>query len=158
MGSYTVGLALLDAIPVLFFGGSMLLVAQMFGYKLFMVGAVIAFVGGALQALWKLFLGWKKKDIPILHLLFPPALAIGFMLMMLGLLFGRELLNFPAMLAAVTGMPSLVLFIVGVVGLFVMAYLSKKLDRKSPKQNWIAPTVNAVAEACIFFALLLIRL
>lgn len=158
MEGFTVALALVDAIPVLFFGGSMLVVAQLFDSRLFLAGAIVAFVGGVFQVLWKLFLGWKKKDIPILHLLFVPMLTIGWILMMLGLVLGHEKLNFPGMWAAVTSMPSLVLFIIGILALFVMVYLAKKMDQKSAKANWIEQGTNALAQGCIFFGLLFIWL
>ena len=85
MEGFTVAMALVDAIPVLLFGGSMLLIAGMFDSTLFVVGAVMAVVGGLFQVAWKLVLGWKKKSVPILHLLFAPLLSIGGLVMMLGL-------------------------------------------------------------------------
>ena len=158
MEGFTVALALVDAVPVLFFGGSMLVIARLLDSGLFLAGAIIAVVGGFCQVLWKLVLGWKKKNVPILHLLFAPLLAIGGLIMMLGLVFDREKLNFPGMWAAVTSLPSLILFIVGILALGLMVYFAKHMDQTSAKANWTEQITNAVAQGCFFFGLLAILL
>lgn len=158
MEGFTVALALVDAIPVLFFGGSMLVISSIFDSTLFMIGAIVAVVGGLCQVTWKLILGWKKVNVPVLHLAFAPLLAGGGILMMLGLVLDHEKLNFPGMWAAVRSMPSLVLFIIGILALGLMVYFSKHMDQTSAKANWTEQITNAVAQGCIFFALLAIAL
>ena len=39
--NFTLSLALVDALPVLFFGGSMILIGLLFGSPLFMIGAAL---------------------------------------------------------------------------------------------------------------------
>ena len=52
---FTVGLALVDAIPVLIFCASMVLIGVKFPQPVFLVGAIAMAVGGVSQVLWKLF-------------------------------------------------------------------------------------------------------
>ncbi|MDO4809343.1 MAG: hypothetical protein Q4A04_05205 [Eubacteriales bacterium] len=41
--NFTLSLALVDALPVLFFGGSMILIGLLFGSPLFLIGAALCF-------------------------------------------------------------------------------------------------------------------
>ena len=54
MEGFTVSLALVDAIPVLFFGASMILVAERFGSPLFIAGASLSTAAGCFKVLWKM--------------------------------------------------------------------------------------------------------
>ena len=46
MEGFTIGLALVDAVPVLSFGISMVIIASKFGSPLFMVGAALSVLAG----------------------------------------------------------------------------------------------------------------
>ena len=46
MEGFTIGLALVDAIPVLSFGISMVIIASRFDSPLFMIGAILSVLGG----------------------------------------------------------------------------------------------------------------
>ena len=50
--NFTLSLALVDALPVLFFGGSMILIGLLFGNPLFLIGATLCFWAGAAKVLW----------------------------------------------------------------------------------------------------------
>ena len=63
MEGFTIGLALVDAIPVLSFGISMLIIAGRFNSPLFTLGAVLSVLGGCCKVAWKLVLGITKKTI-----------------------------------------------------------------------------------------------
>ena len=59
---FTLSLALVDALPVLFFGGSMILTALLFKSRLFLIGALACFWAGAAKVLWKIIVVKKKKN------------------------------------------------------------------------------------------------
>ena len=42
-GNFTLSFALVDALPVLFFGGSIFLIGILFGSPLFLIGAALCF-------------------------------------------------------------------------------------------------------------------
>ena len=82
MEGFTVGLALVDAIPVLSFGISMVIIASRFDSPLFMIGAVLSVLGGCCKVCWKLVLGICQKNLKWLNKPFVPMMATGFLLML----------------------------------------------------------------------------
>ena len=48
---FTLGLALVDAVPVLLFGGSSILLGIIFKSALFVIGACLIFLGGFLKVM-----------------------------------------------------------------------------------------------------------
>ena len=83
MEGFTVGLALVDAIPVLSFGISMVIIASRFDSPLFLIGAALSVLAGCCKVAWKMVLGIAKKDLRWLNKPFVPMQATGFLLMML---------------------------------------------------------------------------
>ena len=61
--NFTLSLALVDALPVLFFGGSMILIGLLFKSVLFMIGALLCFWAGAAKVVWKVIVVTKKKNV-----------------------------------------------------------------------------------------------
>ena len=86
MEGFTLGLALVDAIPVLSFGISMVIIANRFDSPLFMIGAILAVLGGCCKVAWKLVLGIAKKDLRWLNKPFVPMMASGFLLLVVSVL------------------------------------------------------------------------
>ena len=82
MEGFTIALALVDAIPVLSFGISMVIIASRFQSPLFMIGAILSVLGGCCKVAWKLVLGIWKKDLRWLNKPFVPMMAGGFLLLL----------------------------------------------------------------------------
>ena len=78
MEGFTVALALVDAIPVLSFGISMVIIATRFESPLFMIGAALSVLAGCCKVAWKLVLGIWKKDLRWLNKPFLPMQITGF--------------------------------------------------------------------------------
>ena len=106
MEGFTVGLALVDAIPVLGFGISMVIIASRFQSPLFMIGAALSVLAGCCKVAWKLVLGIAKKDLRWLNKPFVPMQAAGFLLMLISFVIGFGKISWSGVLAAVTGFPS----------------------------------------------------
>lgn len=85
---FTLGLALVDALPVLLFGGSCILVGIAFRSPLFIAGACICFLGGLLKVMWKIMLAVTGKDIQWLNKPFRYLLIGGFVLIILSVILG----------------------------------------------------------------------
>ena len=87
MYNVSVPMALMDYIPVIFFGltGS-ILCRDLFGkmsrqvYTMFSAGAVFIFVAGLLKATWKLLYGAGICDFQVLNSMMLPVQSIGFLL------------------------------------------------------------------------------
>ena len=60
--SASIGMALMDAVPVLFFCGSVFFIGSIFNSALFMVGAVLCIAAGTCKVLWKMLLAAKGLD------------------------------------------------------------------------------------------------
>ncbi len=92
MYNVTVPMALVDYIPVFFFGITMVLLQRdlynkMYkgAYALFAAGTINVFFAGFLKATWKLLYAAKICDFQVLNTMFLPVQSIGFLLIGLGL-------------------------------------------------------------------------
>ena len=158
MEGFTVGLALVDAIPVLSFGISMVIIAARFRSPLFMVGAALSVLAGCCKVAWKLVLGITKKDLRWLNKPFVPMQAAGFLLMLVSFVIGFGKINWANVGAAILSLPSIALFIAWIVLLGFMGWYRKnKFSNDDAHSNWTAQIVNAVAQTCLLLGILFAR-
>lgn len=156
MEGFTLGLALVDAIPVLSFGISMVIIASRFDSPLFMVGAALSVLAGCCKVAWKLVLGIWQKDIKWLNKPFVPMQASGFLLMLISFIIGFGKISWKDVLTAVTGFPSIVFFLAWIALMFTMSWYRKhKFQRNDAHSNWTAQIINAVGQTCLLLGILL---
>lgn len=153
---FTLSLALVDALPVLFFGASMILIGLLFRSPLFLIGALICFWAGAAKVLWKVIVVLKKKNVWWMFMQMRILMPAGFLMMILALVLNWGRINGSALIAAVTGLPSVIFFVIGILGMVLMGVFAKKLDSSDVRSNWIEQATNGVAQAAIFVGILLI--
>ena len=155
MEGFTVGLALVDAIPVLSFGISMVIIAGRFDSPLFLIGAILSVLGGCCKVEWKLVLGIAKKDLRWLNKPFVPMMATGFLLLILSVILGFGSIDWAAVLAAVTGIPSILFFIawIGLMG-FMGWFRKNKFRNDDARSNWTAQIINAIGQTCLLLGIL----
>ena len=110
MEGFTVGLALVDAIPVLSFGISMVIIASRFDSPLFILGAALSVLAGCCKVAWKLVLGIAKKDVTWLNKPFLPMQITGFGFILGSLIVGIRKIDWSGVLASVVSFPSILLF------------------------------------------------
>lgn len=157
MEGFTVSLALVDAIPVMLFGASMLLTAQRFHSPLFLLGAVLSVLAGCMKVSWKLILGIWKKDIAILNRPFVPIQAAGFLMMLVSFVLGWRSISWRGLWAAVTGFPSVVFFALWVALMGTMVWYRKtRFQRNNARTNWTAQIINGIAQAALFLGILVV--
>ena len=152
--NFTLSLAFVDALPVLFFGGSMILIGLLFGRPLFLTGAALCFWAGAAKVLWKIIIVKKKKNIWWLFLQMKIVMPLGFALMILTVFMNRSAVNLPAVFAAIVSLPSVIFFTIGVIGMVLMGVFAAKLDSADVRSNWIEQITNALAQAAVFTGIL----
>lgn len=156
MEGFTIGLALVDAIPVLSFGISMVIIAGRFDSALFMVGAALSVLAGCCKVAWKLVLGIAKKDLKWLNKPFVPMQAMGFLLMLISFVLGFRKIQWANVLAAVLGFPSVAFFAAWIGLMFTMSWYRKhKFQRNDAHSNWTAQIINAVGQTCLLLGILL---
>ena len=155
MEGFTVALALVDAIPVLSFGISMVIIASHFDSPLFMIGAFLSVLAGCCKVCWKLVLGIWKKDLRWLNKPFLPMQITGFGFILGSLLSGLGKINWGGVLAAVTSLPSLAFFLAWIGLMFFMGWYRKnRFKNDDAHSNWTAQIVNAVGQTCLLLGIL----
>ena len=152
--NFTLSLAFVDALPVLFFGGSTILIGLLFGSPLFLTGAVLCFWAGAAKVLWKIIVVKKKKNIWWLFLQMRIVMPLGFALMIFAVIMNRSAVNLPAVFAAIVSLPSVIFFAIGVTGMVLMGVFAAKLDSADVRSNWTEQITNALAQAAVFTGIL----
>ena len=156
--NFTLSLAMVDALPVLFFAGSMILIGLIFSSPLFLLGAGLCFWAGAAKVLWKIIVAARKKNIWWLFLQMRIVMPVGFALMLLAVILNRNTVDLSAVLASVISLPSVIFFAVGIIGMILMGVFAAKLDSSDVRSNWIEQLTNAVAQTAIFVGILLLFL
>ena len=155
MEGFTVGLALVDAIPVLSFGISMVIIAGRFDSPLFMVGAALSVLAGCCKVAWKMVLGIAKKDLRWLNKPFVPMQATGFLLMLISFIIGFGKINWAGVGSSLISFPSILFFVawIGLMG-FMGWFRGHKFSNEDAKANWTAQIVNAVGQTCLLLGIL----
>lgn len=155
MEGFTIWLALVDAIPVLSFGISMVIIAGRFNSPLFMVGAALSVLAGCCKVAWKLMLGIAKKDLRWLNKPFVPMQAIGFLLMLVSFIIGFGKIDWAGVGAAILSLPSLLFFIawIGLMG-FMGWFRKHKFSNEDAASNWAAQIINAIGQTCLLLGIL----
>ena len=154
--NFTLSLAIIDALPVLFFGGSMILIGLMFSKVLFLTGAVLCFWAGAAKVIWKIIVVTKKKNIWWMFMQMRIVMPVGFLLMLASVLLNLKTIKLSVILSAVTSVPSVIFFAVGIAGMVLMGIFAAKLDSSDVRSNWIEQITNTAAQASIFVGILFI--
>ena len=151
--SFTVPMAAMDALPVLFFAVAAGVLGMKLRAPLFFAGALVCFLAGAGKVLWKLLLALRAQDVRLLGAQLRYLMPIGFVLMLIGALRAdRTLVR--TLLQEAGRMPSILFFCTAVVGLIGMVVCAGRFDRRDVRGNWIEQTINAVAQACVMLGVL----
>ena len=155
MEGFTIGLALVDAIPVLSFGISMVIIATRFDSALFMIGASLSVLAGCCKVAWKLVLGITGRDLKWLNKPFVPMQATGFLLMLVSFVLGFRKISWVNVATAMMRFPSAAFF-AGWIGLmFTMSWYRKhKFQRNDAASNWTAQIINAIGQTCLLLGIL----
>ena len=155
MEGFTIGLALVDAIPVLSFGISMVIIATRFDSALFIIGASLSVLAGCCKVAWKLVLGITGRDLKWLNKPFVPMQATGFLLMLVSFVLGFRKISWVNVAAAMMRFPSAAFFVSWIVLMFTMSWYRKhKFQRNDAHSNWTAQIINAVGQTCLLLGIL----
>jgi len=155
MEGFTIALALVDAIPVLSFGISMVIIASRFHSPLFMIGAGLSVLAGCCKVAWKMVLGITRKDLKWLNKPFVPMQVTGFLLMLISFILGFGTINWANVGAAIIGLPSLLFFAawLGLMG-FMGWYRKNRFSNNDAHSNWTAQIINAIGQTCLLLGIL----
>ena len=152
---FTLGLAVVDAIPVLEFSASMICVALRFQSFLFVLGALCCVLAGCGKVAWKLVLALRGRDIPQLAAHFMPRMLTGFALMVAGLVLDGGAIDFSALLARILAFPAVVFFAVALLSIVALCVLRSVLDQRAARSNWIEQFVNISLQTALLIGICL---
>ena len=125
--SFPLSLALVDALPVLFFGAAAAILGVKLRSVVFIVGAALCLLAGAGKVVWKLLIALKGKDVAFLGAQLRYVMPAGFLLMMLGA-FLAERGTLRTLLHAAVRLPSVLFFAFTLVGIVAMVVCAKKFS------------------------------
>lgn len=154
---FSVSLALMDMIPVIFFGLSAIRIGRLLKSKLFQLGAVICLGSGVVKVLWKIIAAVLQKNIWPMFVQMRILMPVGFLLLIVALIIGHKKLNGPAILKGFTSFPSCIFFAVAVIGMLLMAVFAYQLDSSDIRVNWLEQSVNATAQICFFIGVMMVK-
>lgn len=156
MEGFTISLALIDALPVLLFSASSILISFKFQSILFTFGVCCIIAAGMGKVIWKLLLAFNKNNIKWLNQQFRYMMLIGFIIVLLSIVFQWKQIHMIAIIYELLRFPSVILFSIGILGIITLGVLGKKLD-SSARSNWIEQITNIVTQGTFFIGLLLLN-
>jgi len=148
---FTLSLAAVDALPVLFFGASCILLGKGLQSVLFILGACLCLWAGLAKVIWKVIVCLKKKNVWFLFMQMRIIMPLGMLLMLLG--FAVQLIKGAVSFHPLPFVSGLFL-ILGTAGMILMMVFAKKLDSSDVRSNWIEQLTNAAAQACFLLCIL----
>ena len=151
---FTLSLALVDALPVLFFACSMVLIARRFASILFGFGAAVIVLASCGKVLWKLRLSLRKQNVPWLNRYFIPCQLSGFALILLSVVLHFRTIRWGRFLVQLTHFPSALFFLLWLCGMGCMSWYRKNRFDNSLKANWTAQIINTVTQGALLVGIL----
>ena len=156
MEGFTLALALVDAIPVLLFGASMIMIAARCNSVLFVIGAVLSTLAGCFKVLWKIILATRKKNVKWLNKGFLPLMGAGWILILLSLILMAVRGANTAWASGLVRMPGILFLALWLVlMLFMVWYRKKRFINDDAKKNWTAQIINLIGQAALLLAIVL---
>ena len=152
---FTPLLALVDAVPVLFFGIAAIVLGMKVRSAVFFAGALLCFLAGFGKVLWKLLIAVAGTDVEFLGMQLRYVMPAGFLLMIAGA-FTADRNVVKNLLNGALKMPSLLFFIIAVAALTGMVICARKFDRHDVRGNWIEQGINIIAQGCVLLGVLFI--
>lgn len=153
---FTLGLALMDAIPCIAFGVDMLMLSKPLKSTLFLIGALFVFAAGMFMVIYKLCLAIAKKEYPGLKKAMPIVMSAGWIMIIIALIIKRKMISFAGIWAGISSMPACIFFIAGLVSFIAfITYFKTKFNADSAKDNWVEEILNALTQTCFMIGVIL---
>ena len=153
---FTLGMAVMDALPVILFCCSMLNIALRFHSRIFIIGAGLSSLAGLGKVIWKFLIALAEKNVALFARQFRYFMSAGFLLMLFSIVMNCKKLAWDGLCRAIFNMPSLFCFIMAIVGMILMGICAARLDKTDAKSNWLEQGINTLAQFFLFLGILFI--
>lgn len=151
---FTLSMAVMDCLPVLFFSIGFAVLATRFNSHLFRLGIFLVILVGALKAGWKFVIALCHKDLNVLNKQMRFLMPIGFVLMLVAMVIDRNKWSWNAMINHITRMPANLFFLGGIIGIIALIWFAKHQDGRDAKVNWKEQAINSFTQLCIMLGIL----
>ncbi len=152
--NFSLALCIVDFVPVIFFGLCCIVVGSVIRSPLFILGAAVCLVSGAIKVVWKILVVVKKKNVWPLFIQMRIAMPVGFLIMIVSFIVGFGSVDFPSIFHAAILFPQIVFFIIGLTGMALMCSFVVLLDSSDLRANWIEQITNSLSQISFFIGLL----
>ena len=153
---FTLKMAVMDALPVIFFTIGNSLIALNFRSLIFFIGSFLIITAGLLKVLWKFIIAVGKKNIYLLNKQLRYLMPTGFLLVIISLFIYPDKSEYDQIIPAILKMPQLLCFIITFIGMIMMSIFAKVLDKNDAKANWIEQITNLIAQASFMLGIIFI--
>lgn len=155
MNEFSLGLALLDFVPVVAFGASAVLVGLRFQSPLFILGASLSLLAGILKAVWKLVYTVSGKDLVRMNKCFLPLQLSGWLIMIAAVVIDRTRVNLSALVQNLLSVPQLLFFVLFILCVILLIIFRKtSFSTYSARANWIGEIINSVGMLSLLLGVL----
>lgn len=144
--NFSLGLALVDLIPVIFFGVATIVIGKWLESIIFIIGAVLCVLAGLGKVLWKIIVVSTGKNVKILSRQLRFLMPTGFLLIIIGCVSGFGKKDWGTLLHCIIQSPMKITFIITVLLMTVMFIMAIKCDGNDAKTNWIEEIINSIAQ------------
>lgn len=152
---FTLTMAVTDMLPVLFFSISIAVLSGRIESGIFLTGAVLVILAGALKVLWKFVLALVKKDVRFLNRQLRYLMPAGFLLMAAGLVADRDSWSARAAAEHIVSFPAVIFFLLAAVGIIFMIWFAGHLNGRDARSNWIEQGTNALTQFFLMLGIVL---
>ncbi len=153
---FTMSLALVDAIPVLIFGGTVIFISNAIQSTVFLIGGLFSIFAGLGKVIWKIVLAVKQKDNAFWRKQFKVTMPLGFCLMIIGVVIKKSVINWSNLLNSLISFPAILFLILALCSMVAMITMAKKLDQNNAKHNWVEQGTNILMQIFVLLAVITI--
>ncbi|MFD0705226.1 hypothetical protein ACFQY8_05655 [Alloscardovia venturai] len=153
---FTVGLALVDFLPVIIFSIMFAILAYRLHLVVFTMGTVLVAFAGLLKATWKLIVAMTGKNIVWMNLQMRTTMPLGFLLILSEIIAQSAVyrtLNIVFVFAHIS-LASWIFIVLGCVAMIAMSVFAFTLDKNDTQSNWIEQITNTCGQLCFLLAVI----
>lgn len=152
----TVGMAVMDTVPCIFFAVAAVCLCYAVKQPLFVIGQILCTLAGFGKAIWKFIKAIAKKNAEWLASQFKFTMSAGFVICMLSLVIGQKNLPFKVIGKNLFSFPVVIFVVLGLILMAAMIVLGAKMDPSNAAANWTEQTVNLLAQFSFMLAAVII--
>lgn len=152
---FTLSMALVDCLPVIFFSISFGILTTRFDSYIFRIGVCLVILAGLLKVAWKFGIALFQKNLTIFNSQMRFVMPAGFLLIFVSLFIDHNKWSLAAITRHMTRIPAASCFLGGIVGVALLMWFAQHANREDAKANWKEQIINSFTQFCIMMGILL---